>query len=242
MSEKEKFEVDGNSLETGWVTARGMVYVLATLVFVAFCALFVVVLLYFVRFGDQPVGDQAVWGQFGDFLGGSLNPLFAFLSFIALVFTLVLQTRQLALSRHQMEVSRNELALSRTELELTRAELTKSAAAQADLARATEKQLTWAATTARAQQEAAKAQRATAETMKQQALAATLAAQAQAVQADLSRLTQELGRSSALGGIPFAEHGPATARMNALRTRLQQLTDRLTAMSENESEGGSSGD
>ncbi|RXJ80795.1 hypothetical protein CRU86_00005, partial [Aliarcobacter skirrowii] len=36
-----------------------------------------------------------IFGQFGDYVGGTLNPLFAFFSFLILVFTILLQKKQL---------------------------------------------------------------------------------------------------------------------------------------------------
>ena len=79
--------------------------------------------LYLFNFSSGLSKDQAVWGQFGDFVGGTVNPILGFLTVIALALTIVLQNRQLAMSAH-------ELQLSRTELELTRQELKRSAEAQ----------------------------------------------------------------------------------------------------------------
>jgi len=45
-------------------------------------------------------------GVFGDFVGGSLNPFLSFLSLIAILFTIVLQNRELAATRKEMEASR----------------------------------------------------------------------------------------------------------------------------------------
>ncbi len=78
---------------------------------------------YFLMFHDGISRKQEVWGQFGDFVGGTLNPLLSFFSFIALVYTVFLQVRQL-------EIARDELKNSKAELEATRQELKKSADAQ----------------------------------------------------------------------------------------------------------------
>jgi hypothetical protein len=81
-------------------------------------------LAYIVAFRKHPLtADAEAWGQFGDFLGGTVNPIIGFLTLVALVLTLTLQNRQLRLSS-------NELRLSREELELTRGELQRSARAQ----------------------------------------------------------------------------------------------------------------
>ena len=79
---------------------------------------------YFFWFQGELSDKQDVWGSFGDFVGGTLNPLFSFLALIALLLTIVLQTRQL-------EMSSEELALSRQELALTRNEVSRSADALA---------------------------------------------------------------------------------------------------------------
>jgi uncharacterized membrane protein len=79
---------------------------------------------YVFWFGDQGASNsQAVWGQFGDFIGGTVNPALSFLSLLALCLTIILQNRQLSLSARELE-------LSRRELELTRAELARSTVAQ----------------------------------------------------------------------------------------------------------------
>lgn len=51
----------------------------------------------------------ALWGQFGDFVGGLLNPLMTFLSFLALCITIVLQNVQLRHSANELELSRKAL-------------------------------------------------------------------------------------------------------------------------------------
>ena len=53
------------------------------------------------------------FGQFGDFIGGTLNPILAFLSFMALLYTIKIQTDELKLSREELEATRSELKGSR---------------------------------------------------------------------------------------------------------------------------------
>jgi hypothetical protein len=79
--------------------------------------------VYFWKFHSGLSIDPAHWGQFGDFVGGTVNPIMGFLTIIALALTLILQSRQLS-------ISSRELALSREELQLTRQELSRSAHAQ----------------------------------------------------------------------------------------------------------------
>ncbi len=48
--------------------------------------------LYFHKYLEyQPTKDPAVWGQFGDYTGGVLNPLLSFLSILLLIKSLALQ-------------------------------------------------------------------------------------------------------------------------------------------------------
>ena len=56
--------------------------------------------------------DSEFLGQVGDFLGGFLNPLFALLSFIALLITIVFQSEELKNSREELKLTREELAKS----------------------------------------------------------------------------------------------------------------------------------
>lgn len=56
--------------------------------------------------------DPDKWGVFGDYLGGTLNPVFGFLTIIALVLTLILQSNELRMSREELELSREELSKS----------------------------------------------------------------------------------------------------------------------------------
>ena len=94
-------------------------------------------------FWKHPVSlEAAEWGQFGDFVGGAVNPLLAFLTLVILALTIVLQSKQLLLSG-------KELALSRKELELTREELRRSAHAQEQAERALKKQAAIASQSAR---------------------------------------------------------------------------------------------
>lgn len=48
---------------------------------------------------------QEIWGQFGDYVGGTLNPVLAFFAFIALLFTIVFQS-------HELKVTNDELRKS----------------------------------------------------------------------------------------------------------------------------------
>lgn len=50
---------------------------------------------YFMNFNSELSTDQNIWGVFGDFIGGTLNPIFSFLSLTALLLTIILQSKEL---------------------------------------------------------------------------------------------------------------------------------------------------
>lgn len=119
------------------------------LIFV-FIALFVFIsfllFMYFSTF-NHISKDTAVWGAFGDYIGGLLNPVFAFLSFMALLITLIFQNKQLqqnqqilqetikAIEQNEKALSQNQKALefNRIELENSNKQLELSAKAQTEI-------------------------------------------------------------------------------------------------------------
>ncbi|MFK0090684.1 hypothetical protein ACIQUS_25760 [Pseudomonas sp. NPDC090755] len=62
------------------------------------------------KFGVQPADAQEKWGQFGDFVGGILNPLFSITALFALLHTIVLQSRELKRSTKELKASAKALA------------------------------------------------------------------------------------------------------------------------------------
>ncbi len=81
-----------------------------------------VILAYLNKFKDFVFSDDpAVWGQAGDFFGGMLNPILAFASFIALLYTIKLQSKEMAETREEMSLSRavQEDAASAAKSQLT---------------------------------------------------------------------------------------------------------------------------
>jgi hypothetical protein len=99
--------------------------------------------LYWKNFKHLPLSQTpADWGVFGDFIGGTANPILSFLTIILLAFTLVLQSSQLSISSRELRLSREELAFTRKELERSAAaqELSERALrAQAEAAEVTAK-------------------------------------------------------------------------------------------------------
>lgn len=64
---------------------------------------------YFYFFNYEISNKQEIWGVFGDFIGGTLNPILSFLALIALLITIVVQNKQLYLSRKELELTKIEL-------------------------------------------------------------------------------------------------------------------------------------
>ncbi|WP_156152796.1 MULTISPECIES: hypothetical protein [Pseudomonas] len=87
----------------------------------------IVIGFFLFEFQAQPLsGKTEHWGQFGDYLGGTLNPFLSFITIIILIATLKSQ--------------KEELATSKEDLELTRIELRKTAEAATNQALHLEKQ------------------------------------------------------------------------------------------------------
>lgn len=62
--------------------------------------------LYFSNLLFPDSSDQhAVWGTFGDFMGGTLNPIFALFSLYAIIVTIKVQAKELELTRKSMNES-----------------------------------------------------------------------------------------------------------------------------------------
>lgn len=89
-------------------------WLLISFTLIAFFLIVSVFGYYGIIFRDYTITPNTEhFGQFGDFIGGTLNPILAFLSFIALLYTIKIQTDELKLSREELEATRNELKESR---------------------------------------------------------------------------------------------------------------------------------
>jgi hypothetical protein len=71
----------------------------------AFALIVVPVAGYISMFGFCWSRSQEVWGQFGDFFGGVLNPLYALLAFFAVLFNIRLQSEQLTITQLEQQKS-----------------------------------------------------------------------------------------------------------------------------------------
>lgn len=90
-----------------------MPLVLAGAVVTAFFIILAVFAIYIHTFNGGLTANHERWGTFGDFVGGILNPILAFLSFIALLFTVALQSRDLKVSNETLKETKLELEQSR---------------------------------------------------------------------------------------------------------------------------------
>ena len=77
---------------------------------IALTVVLLVFLFYFYNFSAPLSNSQQIWGEFGDFIGGTLNPILSFLALIALLMTITLQSKQLFFSRQELELTKMELA------------------------------------------------------------------------------------------------------------------------------------
>ncbi|WP_294991308.1 hypothetical protein [uncultured Stenotrophomonas sp.] len=64
---------------------------------------------YLIRFHSHPLGDPDSWGQFGDFLGGLLNPLVGIVTVLMVLETLRITRREAADTRAALEHQRLEM-------------------------------------------------------------------------------------------------------------------------------------
>lgn len=97
----------------------GFAPVFVLLLWMACAAVVAVVLMYRFQFNGPLSGEAEKWGQFGDYVGGTLNPILGFISVVALILTLAIQSRQLSISHEQLKLSRDELQATRQELART---------------------------------------------------------------------------------------------------------------------------
>lgn len=71
-----------------------------------------VFVFYFINFDGGLSDRQDQWGAFGDFIGGTLNPILSFFALIALLLTIVLQSNELEATREELKRSANAQEIS----------------------------------------------------------------------------------------------------------------------------------
>lgn len=73
---------------------------------VLIATLIVPIVAYVSKFSGNGFSDEPEqWGQMGDFFGGLLNPILAFASFMALLYTIRIQSEELRLTREELAKS-----------------------------------------------------------------------------------------------------------------------------------------
>lgn len=82
--------------------------------------------VYLSKFNGE-LGNQELFGQFGDYMGGVLNPILGFATVVLLIASLKYQMIELALTRKELKKTANEAKLSRESVEAQVAHLEKEA-------------------------------------------------------------------------------------------------------------------
>ncbi len=67
---------------------------------------------YIENFGSKPSKSQEIWGQFGDFVGGIVNPVVGLVTIVLLILTLQSQRRELQEQRRQAAIQGFEQTLN----------------------------------------------------------------------------------------------------------------------------------
>ena len=91
---------------------------------IAAVALLGSVAFYLFQFGGDLAASHSRWGEFGDYLGGILNPIFALLGLLALLFIIVLQSCELRNSTRELATSARALKEQSASLKLQNFERT----------------------------------------------------------------------------------------------------------------------
>lgn len=79
---------------------------------VAFIGMLLVLAFYWGHFGDLS-SKQKDWGEFGSYFGGTLSPILSFISLMALLSTIVLQSKELELTREELRRSADAQAATK---------------------------------------------------------------------------------------------------------------------------------
>lgn len=74
------------------------------------------VYFYFSTF-TGPLGDQDLFAKFGDFIGGTVNPLLGFVTIGLLLVSIAIQREELRATREELKEAKQEAALSRQAME-----------------------------------------------------------------------------------------------------------------------------
>ncbi len=92
--------------------SKNILIIMFAIVILACITIGIVLAFYRLNFPGPLLLEHDKWGVFGDFLGGVLNPILSFFGLIALLLTIILQSRELEATREDLELTRNELSKS----------------------------------------------------------------------------------------------------------------------------------
>jgi len=95
-------------IQRSWLAKNIHMIMLLLLVGAIICVI-MTIYSYIEYFPGPITSDHNKWGTFGDFIGGTLNPILSFLAFIALLITIILQTQELSLSTKELASSAKAL-------------------------------------------------------------------------------------------------------------------------------------
>lgn len=84
------------------VSSRWLPVALGVILLVALIALGVDLAIYWRHFPGAITSENPAWGQFGDYVGGTLSPVFSLLGLLALLLTIHLQNQELTNSAREM--------------------------------------------------------------------------------------------------------------------------------------------
>lgn len=112
-----------------------MFFVLCGVAAFGLVALAMVFAMYFHTFNGELTVEHDKWAMFGDFVGGTLNPILAFLSLMALLFTIFFQSKELNISNQTLKETQAELKQAR-EIAAEQAQHSRKESDKGDLIRA----------------------------------------------------------------------------------------------------------
>lgn len=86
-----------------WIS-RNILIILLSMIGLATIVGVIVLIFYRTYFAGSIEADNAKWGTFGDYFGGTLNPILSFLALIAVLLTITLQRKEMSDSSQASQV------------------------------------------------------------------------------------------------------------------------------------------
>ncbi|MCP5131862.1 MAG: hypothetical protein H6985_20025 [Pseudomonadales bacterium] len=97
--------------------AKGLKRILVAIGVTAAVIYLIALAVYFFHFNGNVSDGQSIWGAFGDFIGGTTNPIFSFLALVAILMSLAIQMDELHLTRDELKGSKEALEKQNSSLE-----------------------------------------------------------------------------------------------------------------------------